>query len=58
MAKIESNPTPSNADSPRKRATYWFRQPMLMYITMVTAFVICAIFVVHYVIVAQEMGRP
>lgn len=56
MAKKESNQTqPGPAP---KRVTSWFRQPMLVYITMVAAFAVCAVFVIHYVIVAQKMGRP
>ncbi|MGD0540190.1 MAG: hypothetical protein ABSB33_01605 [Tepidisphaeraceae bacterium] len=47
-----SDPT---ADPSPRRIPAWARPPIFMYLTMVAAFAVAAIFVVYYVL---RLGRP
>jgi cell division protein FtsL len=48
---IDKFPPERDAEEPTSPKTpVWFKGPLMMYITMVTAFLIVAIFVIHYII--------
>jgi hypothetical protein len=43
-------PERDETDPTSPKTSVWFKGPLLMYITMVTAFLIVAVFVIHYII--------
>jgi hypothetical protein len=56
MAETDPHETDSSPDPP-ERFPSWVRQPVLMYLTMVVGFAICAIYVIHCVIAVSRAAK-